>query len=90
MSVKVENKGFSVIELVIILVVVGLVGYMGYIFVSRQNSNANNQSAVATDVQGAPQIKSTTDLTNAEKLLDSADLDQKTDNAELDSVLADF
>lgn len=88
MSTAARKRGFSVIELTIAIVTLGLLGYLGYVFLTRPS--ISTQNPVATDVESSPQIKSTADLKNAEKVLDSADLDQAGDSSLLSSNLSSF
>lgn len=91
-----KKSGFSIIEIIVVLAVVGVLGYLGYSFYNNQlkiaddSSQAAQQSATANDVPAAPEIKSTDDLTKAEKLLDETNLDNTSDNSQLDAELSAF
>lgn len=89
-----NQKGFSIIELLLIIVVVAGLAYAGFkVYDARQtkNSAASEQSSTATDVSTAPTIKESTDLDAASKLLDQNDpATSNQDAAQLDSELANF
>lgn len=91
-----SQTGFSAVELVIVVAVVSLVGFAGYTFSNRQqpktvsNSQVTEQSPTAADVPAAPEVVSADDLSKAEATLDSSDVDNDTDNAQLNNELAAF
>lgn len=86
-----NKSGFSIIELVIVVAVVGLIGALGYTFYSRQQVAKEAASTTRTaDVPAAPEIKSTTDLTAAAKVLDATTVGDESDNAQLDTELKNF
>lgn len=93
-----SQAGFHIIEVLLVVTVFGLIGYLGYTYYS-QSQKANDtsgsgqvveQSPVANDVVSAPTIKSTTDLTKAEKVLDDTNLDSNSDSSQLDAQLINF
>jgi Tfp pilus assembly protein PilE len=103
MSTHTNQSGFSVVELAIILVVVGVLAFVGYNIYSRQNSNktadssttsktAGPEPAKANDVTSAPNIKSTSDLDKASAALDQTDPggSNNSDANQLDTQLANF
>jgi hypothetical protein len=75
---KSNQRGFSAFELVLVLFIFSLLGYVGYLVYNHQSPNdslynpgpSGSQSAVANDVSKAPSIKSTSDLDGASKVLD--------------------
>lgn len=92
-----NQMGFSIVEVVIAIAVVGIGGYVGYTAYSRlQDKNTNSsaqvitQSPVANDIAPAPTITTTDDLTAAEKILDNTNIDNPSDTAELDTELSTF
>lgn len=88
------KSGFSIIELIIILVVVGLLSFVGYtayqkLYPSTANTaDARTQTRVATDVKPIPTITSSSDLTTAETTLDQTDTSSSSDLTALDSQLS--
>lgn len=101
MKLAKSQSGFSVIELVIILAVVGVLGFVGYTVYNRQqdkkttgntSQSVNEESATASDVGSAPEIKSTSDLDRASATLDQTDPggSNNGDASQLDSKLSTF
>ncbi|MEX1995370.1 MAG: hypothetical protein WD887_01170 [Candidatus Saccharimonadales bacterium] len=88
------QKGFSVVELLLIIVVVTGLAYVGYRVYDRQqtrNAAASEQSPTARDVSSAPEIKKASDLDAASKLLDQNDpAVSNQDASQLDSELSNF
>lgn len=91
---RLNKSGFSLVELVFIVAVVGLISTLGYTFYSRQqvaNETTNNAQAARTaDVPTAPRITTTDDLTSAVKTLDATTVGDDSDNAQLDTELNAF
>lgn len=97
-----DKLGFSAVETVIVILVLGLVGFAGYTVYDRSRDNeaddnataqhADEESATADDVSTAPEIDSSADLDVAEAVLDQNDPDNSydADAAQLDSQTADF
>lgn len=97
MKISKNQLGFSAVEIVLVLAIVGLFGFVGYkVYSQQQTKTADNssqnveQSATANDVPSAPQIKTTDDLTKAEKTLDSTSVDGSNDSSQLDNELSAF
>jgi prepilin-type N-terminal cleavage/methylation domain-containing protein len=76
-----KQNGFSIVETLIVLLVIAVLGFVGYKVYSRQHDNkatttASSQpasSATANDVAKAPDIKTTGDLDKAAATLDQTD-----------------
>lgn len=86
-----KTNGFSIIELVIILVVIGIVGGLGYVFYNRITQPAKD--GVASSSQQATPLKSidtAADLDKASSQLDSIDVSDSQDINSLDSQAANF
>lgn len=98
MKSRTNQSGFSIIEIAVVVVLVGIVALLGYTFYNRQNSNpvadtaTATQSAVATDVPVAPAVKSTGDLDAALAILDQTNPagSNNADATLLDSQVANF
>ncbi|MES2971285.1 MAG: hypothetical protein V4702_03130 [Patescibacteria group bacterium] len=101
MKLRTNQSGFSAVELIIILAVVAGLGFVGYTVYDRQpdkkttdntSQQPKNESATATDVGSAPEIKSTSDLDKASATLDQTDPDgsNSTDASQLDSEVSTF
>jgi len=85
-----NNSGFSAVEVLVVVLVLGLIGFVGYVYVSRQSDNASIPAKVATDVPDAPKVETKEDLIKVESTLDGIDLDDTSDKSSLDAALASF
>lgn len=94
-----NSSGFSAVEIVLVVAVVALLGFIGWRFYTIQRDNAadgTSQSSTApaqnstksNAVPAAPEIKSTQDLDTAEKTLDGTNTDS--DSSQLDSETSGF
>lgn len=100
MKFRANQTGFSIVELVIVLVVVAIIGALGYVYyngqlsktASNDSGQASTESTTASDVKSAPQINSAADLNSAETVLDQTDpgSSSNTDTGQLDAELANF
>jgi len=100
MKLRTNQAGFSIVELVIVLVVVAIIGALGYVYyngqmnkaTSNDSGQASNESATASDIKSAPAINSVADLSSAETVLDQTDPSgsSNTDTGQLDAELANF
>ncbi len=101
MRIRTNQLGFSVIELVIVLLVVSLVGVVGYKVYNRSQNKTTNSystqsadgSAKATDVATAPStVKTISDLAKADKTLDATNpsTSNNSDTSQLDAAMAAF
>lgn len=77
---RTNQNGFSIVEVLLVLVVVAVLGFVGYKVYSRQHdssattaSSQSTGSATANDVASAPDVKSTSDLDKAATTLDQTD-----------------
>ncbi len=100
MSVRQNKLGFTALELILVLVIVGLIGLVGYKIYNTQKENdrvTNNTEAVLEQTPSAnisvpATINSAGDLEQAEKALagyDSSSADDE-DLNQLDSQLSAF
>ena len=93
-SLRRNSKGFSVVEFMIIVLVVGVLGFVAYKFNDRQQT-ANDQTISATKESKAPSVndvpstvKDAGDLADMEALLNQSDTD--VDLSSLDKDLNSF
>jgi len=91
---KTRNQfGFSAVEAIIIVVVVAIIGAAGYMMFKRNTAKDATPTATTSSVSEpvAPEVKSTSDLTAAQKALDDADVNAaSTDSSQLDTQLNSF
>ena len=89
-----KHAGFTVVELVVVVVVVGLLAFVGFSVRNRLSSSDNaaliNQSATAQDVPKATAVSTTSDLDKQLTVLDQTDTSSSDDLMELDSQLEAF
>jgi prepilin-type N-terminal cleavage/methylation domain-containing protein len=100
MRLRTNQSGFSVVEVLVVVVVLGLVGFISYSFYNKQadtdkttdgsTSQSASQSATADDVPAAPELTSTDDLDTASAMLDESDTASSNDSTELDAQLQSF
>lgn len=85
-----RQSGFAVLEVLLLVVVVGILGFTAVNYYNRTAGVGAQEAATAT-VPAAPQVSSTVDLTTAENTVDNMDVDaSSTDEAQLDSELNNF
>lgn len=95
MSIRKNQTGFSAIELIVALVVVGGLAFAGYTVFNRQQAaesadTTTSQPATVNDVPSAPEITDTDDLDKANATLDQVEIDGDSDSSQLDVELATF
>ncbi len=96
MNFRKNQAGFSAVELLIVVVIVGLLGFVGYMVYGKQQDKNNavdtsqnsSRQESANDVPEAPEIKSTSDLDKASATLDNVDTNN--DSSELDKEVSNF
>ena len=91
-----NQLGFSAVELLLVVVVVTVLSFVGYMVYNRQQnktaSTNSSQPTTTSDVQTAPPINSTADLDKAEATLNQTDpaSSNTNDSQQLDSQLTTF
>ncbi len=92
MKLAKRQNGFSAVELVLVLGVIGVLVFVGYTFYTHNKDSdqlgGNTTTSTTQKAPAAPAINSTNDLTTAENTLDQTDVDDNT--ADLDAELATF
>lgn len=77
-----RNKGFSIVEVVIVLAVVALIGLIGWrVWMANQPADSDTETVQAQDVQP---INSDKDLNKASEQLDEMNV-EGTESQQLDS-----
>lgn len=82
-----KQTGFSAVEVLIILVALGVIGFAGWRFYEAGRDPVAQPSGSVVQQEEAPQVESTEDLQEAEEYLESADIDEELDTSELDAAL---
>lgn len=100
-----KQKGFAIIEPIVILIVIAVVVLAGWTIYHRGHKSApaksstsstagsaGTQSPTATDVSSAPAVNSTSDLDKAEQVLDQNDpgTANSSDSTQLSSQASNF
>jgi prepilin-type N-terminal cleavage/methylation domain-containing protein len=92
MERNMRKSGFSAVEVIIVLVIVGIIGALSVVGYNRWKQTQTKSTSTDTSQQsaaGAPEIKKTSDLDKATTTLDQADLDD-TGASDLDTQSSSF
>lgn len=79
-----KTKGFSIIEIIIVIAVIGVISALGYVYVNRPAQVSNSTQEVSTAAPEAPQITTAKDLDAASSTVEEINLD--TTDIDLDSI----
>jgi predicted negative regulator of RcsB-dependent stress response len=92
-----KQSGFSVVELLLIIVVIGILVFVGYFVYNKQRENkatsssqSQDQSVTEAEVKEPPQVTTAKDLDTVDKALDDTSLDEDPDSRQLDAQLSEF
>ena len=89
-----SQKGFSAVEVVLLLVIVAMLGGVGW-YVLNANKEADDgysstsSSVPAPSVEDVPDVNNANDLTEAENYLNDTNIDQQLDTGDIDALLGD-
>jgi hypothetical protein len=85
---KNKQSGFAIFELILVVVVVAILGFTVYNFISN---SAGSPAASNVSVPNAPAVNSASDLNKASDTLDSINVDEANlDSTNIDGELAGF
>jgi prepilin-type N-terminal cleavage/methylation domain-containing protein len=87
-SIQNDQSGFSIVEILIVLVVLGAVVFVGFSVANRQEE-ASPDTNTSTPVTVQEEINDEQDLEQVEDSLDDIDLEEL-DTTELDAAEADL
>ncbi len=86
-----NNRGFSVVEVIIAVATISLIGAVVYTFVSNPIGPSPSQNINLQEVPAPTQIKSVDDLAEAQATLNEIDIDNNSSLLpSIDSELVDF
>lgn len=90
MSNKLKKQaGFSAVEFLIILVVVGIIAFAGYMVMQNQSDSYTDTRTNTSEIEEASDIENTEDLQNAENTLNDVNFDDL-DTTELEEAEAEL
>lgn len=78
-----RENGFTVIEVVVVLVVVALLAFVAWTFIDSRTEDSNGEP------RSEQVIENEEDLANAEDELLETDLDSELDTSEIEEILAE-
>lgn len=82
-----KNKGFAVVEILIVVAVIALIGFLGWTFYNKQLVG-DTPSTVNTSAEGVmPEVSNDADLQSAENALEGIDIDSAVDTSDIDASL---
>jgi hypothetical protein len=94
---KKTQTGFGIVQISLIVFMAVAIGLTGFAIINRQNDKSasdptgtSEQSPAVEGVSPAPEIKSTEDLSRAEKAVDESQVEGSNDASELDAELGGF
>ena len=85
----VKQSGFSVVEVIIVVAVLALIGFLGWRLMTGQSESTKTSSNDNTQQTEAPAVKSKDDLKDAEEYLSNKDIDNTLDTSEIDAALTE-
>ena len=89
MSLKNNNQaGFALVEAVLIVVILGAVGFIGYKVMNRTQSTTSGGATTQTQASLPSKIQSKADVTKSVKALDSTPINSQLDPSQLDSNIS--
>jgi len=91
---NISKKGFSIVEALIVLVVVVLVGFLGWaLYQNLQSDQPNDETLTTTETSSGssavPEVNNESDLRETEKFLNETDIDGDLDASAIDKALAE-
>lgn len=91
-SITDNQNGFGVVEILLVTVIVGLIGFAGWRFYSTQDSaapTADSTSQTTPAGNDVPTVNDSEDLKNAEDFMNDANIDEELSTSELDEALTE-
>ena len=85
-----KQNGFSAVELILVLAVVGLLGFIGWRVYEQNRSIPEAPAAANTEsTEEVPAVESAEDLDKAVDTLNDQDIDSELETSEIDEALAE-
>lgn len=89
---RMHTKGFSIVEVGLIIAVIAIIGGLGVVFYNKWQASHQTQASTSTtsaaQSTAVPTVTKTADLDTASTALDSTDVTSSSDEAALNSNLS--
>lgn len=84
-----KQKGFALVEILLVLAVVAIIGVLGYNMYNQYvvKPNTNNTTANVQPQDSLPEVKASSDLTKAETAINNIDIDKAVDTSAISETL---
>lgn len=84
---KTNQKGSGTVELILLLVVVALIGLVGWYVYQAGQEDVTTESSTVSQTDEVPEINNASDLQVSEDLLNSSDIDADLSTTDIDAAL---
>lgn len=89
-TTKNSQSGFSLIEGILIIALVALVGFLGWIFYQNTQQPApQTDTKTSQENSSVPAVNNSSDLKAAEEHTQGTDIDKQLDTSEIDAALSE-
>lgn len=88
-KLRTSQKGFSLIEIVLVVAVLAIIGFLGWRMMSAQQGATDTNSSKTDTEEKAPVVNDDSDLKEAEDFLNDKDIDNTLNTDEIDAALSE-
>lgn len=82
-----NNKGFSPLEIIIVVAVVAIIAVLGWLFWTNLQANDSEQALTSIEQSQPPAVTDSKGLSESESYLNELDVDSALDTSEIDQTL---
>lgn len=82
-----NNKGFSPLEIIIVVAVIAIIGVLGWFFWNNFVANNSDQALTSIEQNQPPAVDGSKGLSDSETYLNELDVDSAFDTSEIDQTL---
>ena len=85
-----SSKGFSIVEVALVFVVVAIISLLGWTFLNKQSTNDTPNTDIINNPiveDKLPEVNSNEDLQSAEDALNAIDIDKEIDTSDIEASL---
>ncbi len=82
-----KQHGFGIIETILVLVIVGLIAFVGWYVYNAQQEGTTNGTSQDAQSESVPEVNNSSDLEEAEEFIESKDVDKQLDTGEIEESL---